>query len=203
MLVACFDLEGVFLPEIWINVSKITGIKELSLTTKDIVDYDELMTHRLKILKDNNITLTQIKKVINSIEPVEGALDFLRWLKTQCQFVILSDTFYEFADPLMEKLERPTLFCHNLVIKNDMIENYAIRTEDHKRKSVHAFKKLNFTTFACGDSYNDVGMIEDADHSCFFRAPDNVLADHPKFKGVYHFDDLKKIIIDIINDSLT
>jgi phosphoserine / homoserine phosphotransferase len=203
MLVACFDLEGVFLPEIWINVSKITGIEELSLTTKDIANYDELMTHRLKILKDNNISLTQIKDVINKIEPVEGALDFLRWLKTQCQFVILSDTFYEFADPLMDKLERPTLFCHNLIIENDMIENYSIRVQDHKRKAVNAFKQLNFTTFACGDSYNDVGMIEDADHSCFFRAPVNILSEYPKFKGVYQFDDLKNIIIDILKGSLT
>jgi phosphoserine / homoserine phosphotransferase len=200
MLVACFDLEGVFLPEIWINVSKITGIKELSLTTKDIANYDDLMKHRLDILKKYDITLSQIKEVINDIEPVEGAVEFLRWVKSQCQCIILSDTFYEFADPLMEKLERPTLFCHNLIINNNRIEDYSLRLKDQKRKAVQAFKNLNFTTFACGDSYNDVGMIEEADNSCFFRAPENVLKDYPAYKGLYQFDELKSYIIDITND---
>jgi phosphoserine / homoserine phosphotransferase len=203
MLVACFDLEGVFLPEIWINVSKITGIEELSLTTKDIANYDDLMKHRLEILKKHNISLSQIRDVINTLEPVEGAVEFLRWIKTQCQCIVLSDTFYEFADPLMEKLGRPTIFCHHLSIENDHIVDYNLRLPDQKTKAVQAFKKLNFSTFACGDSYNDVGMIQEADYSCFFRAPDNVLADYPDYKGVYQFDDLKPIIVDITKKSLT
>ncbi len=194
MLIACFDLEGVFLPEIWIEVSKITGIEGLSLTTRDIKDYDELMNHRLGLLKEHNIGMKEISEVINKIEPVEGAREFLDWAKSYCQVIILSDTFYEFADSLMGKLGRPTLFCHNLQIDDGKISGYKLRIKDPKRKAVQHFHQLNFTTFATGDSYNDVGMIEEANNACFFRAPDNVLADYPDYKGVNEFDELKEII---------
>jgi len=192
MLIACFDLEGVFLPEIWIEVSKITGIEGLSLTTRDIKDYDELMTHRLKLLKMHNIGIAEIHEVISKIEPVEGAREFLDWARRTCQVVILSDTFYEFADPLMEKLGRPTLFCHNLQIESGLITGYKIRIKDPKRKAVQHFHELNFSTFATGDSYNDVGMIQEANHACFFRAPENVLRDYPEYKGVNEFSELKE-----------
>lgn len=191
MLMACFDLEGVFLPEIWIEVSRITGIQELSLTTRDIKDYDELMTHRLKILKENKIGIDKIQEVISSIEPVEGARAFLDWARSQCQVTILSDTFYEFAMPLMPLLGQPTLYCHNLVVRDGMIEDYTLRLKDPKTKAIQAFRQLNFRTFATGDSYNDTGMIQEADHACFFRAPDNVLADFPAFDGLQEFSELQ------------
>jgi phosphoserine / homoserine phosphotransferase len=199
MLMACFDLEGVFLPEIWIEVSKITGIQELSLTTRDIKDYDELMTRRLSVLKEHSIGIKDIRDVISKISPVEGAKEFLDWARSVCQVTILSDTFYEFADPLMAQLGRPALFCHNLVVENGMIVGYRLRLKDPKTKAVHRFKELNFETFATGDSYNDTGMIQAADHACFFRAPKNVLADFPAYKGYTEFAELKTLLSNLIN----
>lgn len=194
MLIACFDLEGVFLPEIWIEVAELTGIEGLKLTTRDIKDYDELMTHRLGLLKKHGIGMKEVRQVIAKVEPVPGAREFLDWCRSYCQVVILSDTFYEFADPLMEKLGRPTLFCHNLEIENDEITGYKLRITDPKTKAVKRFHDLNFTTFATGDSYNDTGMIQEANHACFFRAPQNVLDDFPAYKGVTEFSELKDII---------
>jgi phosphoserine/homoserine phosphotransferase len=194
MLIACFDLEGVFLPEIWIEVAELTGIEGLKLTTRDIKDYDELMTHRLGLLKTHGIGMKEVRQVIAKVEPVEGAREFLDWCRSYCQVVILSDTFYEFADPLMEKLGRPTLFCHNLEIENDEITGYKLRIADPKTQAVKRFHDLNFTTFATGDSYNDTGMIQEANNACFFRAPQNVLDDFPAYKGVNEFSELKDII---------
>lgn len=198
MLMACFDMEGVFLPEIWIEVAKITGIEELKLTTRDIKDYDELMRHRLEILKKQGIGIKEIQEVIASIKPVDGAREFLDWCRSECQVTILSDTFYEFVRPLMPLLGQPTLFCHNLVIESGMITDYTLRLSDPKTKAVKAFKDLNFKTFATGDSYNDTGMIQEADHACFFRAPKNVLSDYPDFKGLESFDQLKEEISAIL-----
>jgi phosphoserine/homoserine phosphotransferase len=198
MLMACFDLEGVFLPEIWIEVAKITGIEALMLTTRDIKDYDELMQHRLKVLADHDIGLQQIQDVIAKIEPVEGAREFLDWARSVCQVTILSDTFYEFVDPLMGSLGRPSLFCHNLVVEDGKIVDYKLRLKDPKTNAIKRFRELNFETFATGDSYNDTGMIQEADHACFFRAPENVLADYPAFKGYGEFDELKVLLRDII-----
>jgi phosphoserine/homoserine phosphotransferase len=198
MLMACFDMEGVFLPEIWIEVSKITGIKELSVTTRDIKDYDELMTYRLKILREHGIGIAKIQEVIAEIKPVEGAREFLDWARSVCQVTILSDTFYEFVDPLMPLLGRPALFCHTLKIENGMIEDYCLRLKDPKTNAIRRFRELNFETFATGDSYNDTGMIQEADHACFFRAPQNVLDDFPAYKGVVEFSDLQKVITEII-----
>lgn len=198
MLMACFDMEGVFLPEIWIEVSKITGIKELSLTTRDIKDYDELMTRRLQVLKESNIGIDKIQEVISEIKPVDGAREFLDWARSVCQVTILSDTFYEFVDPLMPLLGRPALFCHTLDIQNGMIEGYRLRLADPKTNAIRRFRELNFETFATGDSYNDTGMIQEADHACFFRAPQNVLDDYPDYEGVETFENLKNVISDII-----
>jgi len=200
MLMACFDMEGVFLPEIWIEVAKITGLEELKLTTRDIKDYDELMSHRLKILKDHNIGIDKIQEVIAEIKPVDGARDFLDWCRSVCQVTVLSDTFYEFVKPLMPLLGQPALFCHTLVIEEGMIADYKLRLTDPKTKAVKAFKGLNFKTFATGDSYNDTGMIQEADHACFFRAPKNVLDDFPNFKGVDSFEELKNEILPLLTD---
>ena len=201
MLMACFDMEGVFLPEIWIEISKITGIQELSLTTRDIKDYDELMTRRLSVLKEHGIGIAKIQEVIAEIKPVDGARDFLDWARSVCQVTILSDTFYEFVDPLMPLLGRPALFCHTLDIQNGMIEGYRLRLADPKTNAVKRFRELNFETFATGDSYNDTGMIQEADHACFFRAPQNVLDDYPAYKGVESFEDLQLVIEKIIDNK--
>ncbi|MBF0199380.1 MAG: bifunctional phosphoserine phosphatase/homoserine phosphotransferase ThrH [Planctomycetes bacterium] len=202
MLVACFDMEGVFLPEIWIEVSKITGIKELALTTRDVQDYDELMLGRLRLLDQHGITIDKIQEVISTIKPVEGAREFLDWAKSQCQLIVLSDTFYEFAKPLMPALGWPTLFCHNLTLApSGRIENYNIRIKDPKRRAVLSFRDLNFRTFACGDSYNDVSMIQEADHGCFFRAPENVLADYPNYSGYTSFDELREVLTGLISSN--
>jgi phosphoserine/homoserine phosphotransferase len=198
MLMACFDLEGVFLPEIWIEVAKITGIESLMLTTRDIKDYDELMQHRLKVLADHDIGLAKIQEVIAEVKPVDGARDFLDWARGVCQVTILSDTFYEFVDPLMGSLGRPALFCHNLVVEEGKIVDYKLRLKDPKTNAIRRFRELNFATFATGDSYNDVGMIQEADHACFFRAPDRVLVDYPSFKGYRDFFELREVIEQIL-----
>jgi len=199
MLMACFDLEGVFLPEIWIEVSKITGIEELKLTTRDVSDYDKLMKMRMRILGEHQIGIDRIQEVIAEIQPVEGAREFLDWCRSVCQVTILSDTFYEFAKPLMPLLGQPTLFCHNLVIQDGQIADYRLRITDPKTKAVKAFKSLNFKTFATGDSYNDTGMIQAADHGCFFRAPKKVLDEFPAYKGLTSFAELKEEIQGILS----
>lgn len=187
MRVICLDMEGVLVPEIWLGVAAKTGIDELKLTTRDIKDYDELMRHRLNILEMHGIGMDLISSVIADMGPMEGAKDFLDELRSQAQVIILSDTFYGFAKPLMEQLDWPTLFCHYLDVNdNGRISGYRLRTTDHKTKSVKALKELNFVTAAMGDSYNDTGMIQAANTSCFFRSPQSVLDDFPAFP---HFTD--------------
>lgn len=198
MIVACFDLEGVFLPEIWIEISKLTGIEKLSLTTRDIPNYQDLMKGRLKILKDHDITFDKFNEVVEKIEPVEGAREFLDWARSVCQVVILSDTFYELAGTLIAKLGNPTLFCHHLTVEKGLITRIHLRQEKPKESAVKAFKSLNFKTFACGDSFNDIGMIQEADKGCFFRAPENVLSQHPEFAHFTEFSALKKELEEII-----
>ncbi|MCP4298170.1 MAG: bifunctional phosphoserine phosphatase/homoserine phosphotransferase ThrH, partial [Proteobacteria bacterium] len=169
MFVTCLDLEGVLTPEVWINVAETVGIEELKLTTRDISDYHVLMKKRLSILEENRLTLRDIQEVISTMEPFEGAGDFLEWLKSRCQVMILSDTFVEFAKPFMEKLGMPTLFCHNLVIdEQTRIKDYSLRIEDAKKKAIKAFRGLNFKTIAAGDSFNDVSMLLEADKGIFF-----------------------------------
>jgi len=187
MRVVCLDMEGVLVPEIWLGVADKTGIEDLRLTTRDIKDYDELMTHRLKVLDKHDIKMDLIQDVIGDMGPMEGAKDFVDELRRHAQVIILSDTFYGFAKPLMEQLGWPTLFCHFLdVEENGRIANYRLRTNDHKTKSVNALKELNFTTAAMGDSYNDTGMIQAAHVSAFFKSPQNVLDDFPTYP---HFTD--------------
>ena len=197
-MLACLDLEGVLIPEIWIAVAEKTGIKKLRLTTRDIPDYDELMRGRLKILDEHNLKLADIQEVIGTLSPLEGAKEFLDWLKSEFQVIILSDTFYQFAGPLMEKLEHPTLFCNELIVNDDgCITNYRLRQPDGKTKAVTALKGLNFKVIAAGDSYNDTGMLKVADAGILFRPPDNVVEEFPQFPVTRTYDEFKKTLADI------
>ena len=200
MYIVCSDLEGVFVPEIWIQVAKKTGIKELRLTTRDISDYDVLMKKRLDILHENRLKLKDIMSVVDSINPLDGAVDFLEWLKSQTQVIIISDIFVEFAGPLMKKLGWPTLFCNSLSIDPDgYIAGYNIRLNDGKRKAVLALKNLNYKIIAFGDSYNDITMLKEADTGILFRPPDNVKNEFPELLVSYSYDQLKNIIKDTLN----
>lgn len=196
MEIICSDLEGVFVPEIWINVARKTGIEELKLTTRDIPDYDVLMTKRLAILKENGLKLKDITDVIATIDPLEGAVEFLDWIRTTTQTIIVSDTFVEFAGPLMKKLGMPTLFCHSLSIASDgSIAAYNLRQEDAKRKTVLALKSLNFRVIAFGDSYNDTAMLQEADTGILFCPPDNVIEEFPELPVTRNYEELKALII--------
>jgi len=190
--IVALDLEGVLSPEIWISVAEQTKIDELRLTTRDIVSYDELMQHRLKILGERNIKLSDIQNVIENLPLLEGAKEFLDELREFCQVVILSDTFAEFAKPIMKNLGYPTLFCHNLQIKDNKIIGYKLRMKNQKQYAVEAFKSLNFKVFAAGDSYNDISMLKTADKACLFRAPDSVKTEFPHFKAVEEYRELMK-----------
>jgi phosphoserine / homoserine phosphotransferase len=191
----CADLEGVWVPEVWINVAEKTGIPELRLTTRDIKDYDELMQYRLKILHEKKLTLKDIQNVIATIKPLDGALDMINWLKRNTRFILVSDTFVEFADPLMEQLERPTIFCHSLEVNgNGMISGYRLRQKDAKRETAKALKNLNYEVIAFGDSYNDINMLKEADEGILFRPPQNVMNDYPEFKVMYEYAEMKKFL---------
>lgn len=181
MDVLCLDLEGVLIPEIWQAVAGETGIDELNKTTRDIPVYDELMQFRLGVLREHDLTASRISAVIDTLEPLPGAAAFLDWTRRRFQVAIVSDTFYDFAAPLMAKLGHPLLLCHKLVVTEDRIVDYRIRQPDPKRHSVEAFRALRYRVLAAGDSYNDVSMLAAADAGCFFRAPDNVLADYPQY----------------------
>jgi phosphoserine/homoserine phosphotransferase len=182
MILACLDLEGVLVPEIWINFAEKTGIEELRLTTRDIPDYDVLMKKRLKILTDHKLKLKDIEEVIGTLEPLKGAKEFLERLRASFQVIILSDTFYEFGMPLMKQLGFPTLFCHSLGIGPDgSVTDYRLRLKDQKKKAVDAFHALNFKTIAAGDSYNDTSMLGAADRGILFCPPDNVKQEFPQF----------------------
>ena len=192
MDLACLDLEGVLVPEIWIRVAEHTGIEELRLTTRDIADYDELMRHRMRILDAHGIGLATIQEVIAEMGPMPGAAEFLDWLRTRFQVVILSDTFYEFAMPLMAQLGHPTLLCHRLQVVDDRIVGYTLRQPDSKRAAVRAFHHLNYRVVATGDSYNDVAMLAEADAGILFRPPANVVAEFPRFDVVTDYDGLRR-----------
>ena len=199
MWIICADLEGVFVPEIWINVAKKTGIDELKLTTRDIKDYDQLMRYRLEILDKHNLKLQDIQEVINTLQPLPGALDFIREIRKLTRFAIVSDTFVEFAQPLMDKLENPFLLCHSLEADSTgRITNYLLRQSDPKRKTVEAFKSLNYNVLAFGDSYNDVTMLQAADRGILFCPPDNVKADFPQYPVVTDLASLKQELIKIV-----
>jgi phosphoserine / homoserine phosphotransferase len=180
----------VLVPEIWIAVSEKTGIPELRLTTRDIPDYDELMQGRLKILDQHGLKLADIQEVIGCLSPLEGAKEFLENLRSITQVIILSDTFNEFAQPLMRQLDWPTLLCHSLEVVNGRIVNYKLRQPNQKQKAVAALKTLNYQLIAAGDSYNDTAMLMEADVGFLFRAPDNVKREFPQFEPVETYSDL-------------
>lgn len=193
MIVA--DLEGVFLPEIWINVALKTGIEELKLTTRDISDYDVLMTKRLGILKENNLKIQDIQAVIATLDPLEGAVDTLDWIRETSQIIILSDTFEEFAKPLMKKLKFPALFCHSLTLDSQgNITDYNLRIDDQKRRAVKALQGLNYEVIAFGDSYNDIGMIQQANNGFFFKPPESCVADFPDVPVTQTYAELKTML---------
>ena len=192
MDVICLDLEGVLLPEIWKGVANKTGIKELELTTRNIPDYNELMSNRLRIMEQNQLDLSVLQEVVSQLEPLAGAKDFLDWLRTEFQVVILSDTFYEFAKPLIAQLGWPTLFCHHLEVENDnKISGYRLRMEDHKRMAVQSLQKLNFNVKAAGDSYNDISMLKAADEGYLFNAPSSIIKEFTQFPTFNNYDELK------------
>ncbi len=194
------DLEGVFLPEIWINVAIKTGIEELKLTTRDISDYDVLMTKRLSILKENNLKIQDIKAVIATLDPLEGAKEMLNWIRQQSPLIILSDTFEEFINPLMVKLNFPTVLCHSLTVdKTGHINNYNIRTDNQKSNAVKALKSLNYDVIAFGDSYNDVGMIQAAKTGFFFDPPNSVITDYPDVPVASNYAELKHMILNALD----
>jgi len=195
MDVVCLDLEGVLVPEIWIQFAEKTGIEELKATTRDIPDYDELMQQRLSLLDGNDLRLDDIQGVIREMQPLPGAKDFLDELRKSYQLIILSDTFYEFAQPLMQQLDWPTLFCHRLAVSDEgRVVGYKLRQSDPKRKSVQSLKNLNFRVYAAGDSYNDTTMLQEAHAGFLFRAPQNVVAEFPQFPVCDEYHELRSLI---------
>ena len=192
MEIACLDLEGVLIPEVWINFAERTGIESLRPTTRDVPDYDKLMKQRLAILAEKKLGIRDIQEVIAGMEPFPGAQETLAWLRERFQVVILSDTFYEFAEPFMRKLGWPTLLCHRLEIDDrGMIRDYKIRQPDPKRASVKAFASLRYRTIATGDSYNDTSMLAEADAGILFRPPQNVIDEFPQFPVAREYAELR------------
>jgi phosphoserine/homoserine phosphotransferase len=191
-VIACLDLEGVLVPEVWISVAAKTGVEELRRTTRDEPDYDRLMCGRLAILAREKLTLPDIQAVIAGIRPLDGAREFLEWLRARTQVIILSDTFTEFAQPLMAQLGYPCLFCNSLTVDGEgRIIDYALRIKDGKRKAVMALKLLNFRVIAAGDSYNDTNMLAEADAGILFRPPENVVRDFPQYPVTRTYDELR------------
>lgn len=203
MEIACLDLEGVLIPEIWIAFAEKTGIEELKRTTRDEPDYDVLMNYRLDLLRQHGLGLNEIQAVIATLEPLEGALEFVNWLRERFQVVILSDTFYDFASPFMKQLGYPTLLCHKLEAdENGTLIKYHLRQANPKRQAIVGFKSMYYRTIAAGDSYNDTTMLAEADAGILFHAPDNVIAEFPQFPAVHSFADLKKEFLRASNRSL-
>ena len=204
MEIACLDLEGVLVPEIWIAFAEKTGIEELKKTTRDEPDYDVLMHYRLDLLRQHNLGLNEIQEVIATLSPLEGAADFVDWLRERFQVVILSDTFYEFASPLMKQLGYPTLLCHKLETDSSgNVVNYRLRQPNPKRQAIVGFKSMYYRTIAAGDSYNDTTMLAEADAGILFHAPDNVIKEFPQFPAVQTFADLKQEFIRASNRNLS
>ena len=202
MEIVCLDLEGVLVPEIWIAFSEKTGLPELRLTTRDEPDYDKLMKYRMGILKEHNLTLKDIQEVISTIRPLEGAKEFLDKVREITQVVILSDTFSEFAKPLMKQLGWPTILCNSLIVdENGMLTGMKLRQQDGKRKAIDGFRQMNFRTFAAGDSYNDLTMIHKADKGCLFRAPENILKEEPDLRLCTTYDEFFEEIRSFVEEG--
>jgi len=195
MFLICFDLEGIFTPEIWISVAEASGIEELKLTTRDEPNYDKLMHKRLKILKNNGITLKDIQKIVADLDLLPGAKNFMNWIRSVAQVAVVTDNYKEFLRPFMKKLGYPMCFCHHLrTDKDGLIYSYHLRTEDMKRKAVQSFKNLNYKIIAVGDSYNDIKMLKEAEHGILFRPPENVVKDFPEFPVVHEYSELKRLL---------
>ena len=202
MHMVCLDLEGVLVPEIWIAFAEAAGIPELKKTTRDEPNYDKLMQERLAILDERGLKLDDIQRIIATLEPLEGAVEFAAALRERTQLAILSDTFAQFADPLMKKLSWPTLFCNSLEIAPDgKIAGYTLRQKDGKRRAVEAFHSMNVKVFAAGDSYNDLSMIKEADRGALFRAPKNVKSENPHIPCCTEYDELLARIDDFISST--
>ncbi len=200
MHIVCADMEGIFTPEIWINVSEITGIKELRLTTRDIPDYDVLMKKRLAILKQHGLKLQDIQAVIAKMKPLDGAKDFLNWLRSRLQVIIVSDTYVEFAGPLLEELGQPTLFCNTLAVETDgTISGYNLRQKDGKKQVATALANLNYKVIAIGDSYNDITMLKTVESAILYCPPDNIIEEYSEFALTRTYDELKQAIKEIID----
>jgi len=192
--IVTLDMEGVLTPEIWIAVAERTGIAELRRTTRDEPDYDKLMRGRLALLDRHGITLSRIQAVIGALAPLPGALEFLNTLRAQVQVIILSDTFEQFAQPLLRQLGWPVLLCHRLVVEHDRITGYQLRIRDQKREAVRALQSVNYRVIAAGDSFNDTSMLMEADHGILFRAPASVVGQFPQFPAVEDHPALLKLI---------
>ncbi len=204
MELACLDLEGVLVPEIWIAFAERTGIEELRATTRDIPDYDVLMKQRLGLLEQHQLKIGDIQEVIATLEPLPGAIDFVDWLRERFQVIILSDTFYEFSQPLMRQLKWPTLFCHRLITDdNGRVVDYKLRQKDPKRASVQALHSLNYRVIAAGDSYNDTTMLGEADVGILIHAPQNVIDEFPQFRSVETLQELKGAFVEASDRPLT
>ena len=204
MELACLDLEGVLVPEIWIAFAEKTGIEELRATTRDIPDYNVLMKQRLGILDQHGLKIDDIQEVIATLEPLPGAIDFVNWLRERFQVIILSDTFYEFSQPLMRQLGWPTLFCHRLITDDaGRVVDYKLRQEDPKRASVKALHSLNYRVIAAGDSYNDTTMLAEADVGILIHAPQNVIDEFPQFRSVDTLAELKQAFLDASERELS
>jgi len=198
MDIICSDLEGVYVPEIWINVAKKTGIEELKLTTRDISDYDVLMKKRISILDEHGLKIKDITDVIETMDPLPGAVEFLDWVRERTQVIVVSDTFTQFAGPLMKKLGRPTLFCHTLSIDTDgTVKGYNLRQQEGKKKTVQALQSLAF-----GDSYNDIGMLKQADDAVLFRPPENVINEFPELPVTTEYKELQAFLAREMTDSI-
>jgi len=188
--IVTLDLEGVLVPEIWIAVAERTGVEALSRTTRDEPDYDVLMRDRIRLLDEHGLTMSVISEVISGLTPLEGAADFLARLRSIHQVIILSDTFEQFARPLMTQLAHPTIMCHRLVVQDDRVTDYQLRQQDQKRRAVEAFHSIGFAVVAAGDSYNDLSMLRAADHGLLFRAPDRVRVDNADLTALDDYDEL-------------
>ena len=197
LTITCLDLEGVLIPEVWIGLANKTGIEELKLTTRDIKDYNELMTMRLSVLDKHGLTLADVEKVVETMDPLEGAREFLDWLRIRTEVIILTDTFREFALPLIAKLGHPTMFCHSLEVAEDKrIVNYCLRQQDQKKKAVLALKGLNLRIVAAGDSYNDLTMLLNADAGLFFKPNDKIVEEYPQLPVTRNYEELKTRLIE-------
>ena len=196
MRLVCLDLEGILTPEIWIGLAERTGIDAFRATTRDVPDYDELMRRRLALMDRHGLGLADIHDVVHDLAPLPGAAEFVEWIRARYPLVVVSDTYYEFVEPFMDALGRPTLLCHSLVVEESgRIADYVLRLPDHKRATAAAFRALNFEVAAVGDSYNDTGMLEEADFGILFRAPDNVVAEFPQYPAVREYAELEALLV--------